>query len=223
VNIRAHHAFLVTLIKSVMNGNRVAQSLFESAEFRAAITHLAEKYSAEAREMLDGPEVRDERGATDLGPRDLLHMIVAGTPAAKRSIADIRIWLKGSEQIAICDPCIMHPKKSALFSSDDDYINYVKRLLPKSARSVDFFGTGFTRRIKTRMLRETKHGRQVRFFDTNLIHDRYIVRDRAHGRMLGTSLGGFGDKIFTMLDLPTEDTKALTIYFDKIRRDLGAS
>lgn len=223
MDVNAHHSFLVLLIKGVLDGDSAARTLFESADFREMIRQLADRYQRDAQAQLDRPGKHHIEAPTKLDPDDLMRLIVAGKSAAKDALKDIRKWLKGAERIAICDPYIMHPKTAALFKSDDDYIGYINRLLPKSAHSVDFFGNGFTGRIRKALLHEVKEGRQVRFYDTNSIHDRYIIRDRNDGRMLGTSLGGFGNKIFTILDLPATDTKTLVTYLDKLRRKQPAN
>jgi hypothetical protein len=68
---------------------------------------------------------------------------------------------------------------------------------------------GYTRQIKTAIRRKLKEGRTLEIFDTQPVHDRYIFKNNVDGRMLGTSFGGFGNKIFTILPLPREDPQKL--------------
>src|SRR5262249_51576926 len=71
-----------------------------------------------------------------------------------------------------------------------------------------------TANIKKAVRRRLKEGRQLEIYDTNMIHDRYIIKDNTEGRMIGTSIGGFGAKVFTVLPLPYEDTiKLLSILY----------
>jgi hypothetical protein len=218
MDIKAHHSYLVLLLKAVWDGEPLARRIFESADFKAATRHWAGQYEKEVQQQLCELEHADNEISDEKDPGDVLEFIVEGKEAAKNAMAEIRRWLKGSRHIVICDPYIMHPKKSPLFKSDEDYVRYVRNLIPKTARKVDFFGNGFTQRVKSRMLREVSCGPEIRFYDTKTIHDRYIIRDRKFGRMIGTSLGGFGNKLFTVLDLPPRDTTALLAYLDKIRR-----
>jgi hypothetical protein len=81
--------------------------------------------------------------------------------------------------------------------------------LPPTARFVKLFSLGFTAKIKKDLYAALKEGREVKLFTTPHIHDRYIIRDNSEGRMIGTSFGGFGNKIFTVLPLPAEDVRHL--------------
>ena len=100
-------------------------------------------------------------------------------------------------------------KRTPLFHSTDEYVNFVCGLIPRTARHVKFFGNGHTSKIKSALRCRLKEGRQLDMFSTDLIHDRYIIKDNTEGRMIGTSFGGFGNKIFTVLPLPREDTAKL--------------
>jgi hypothetical protein len=51
---------------------------------------------------------------------------------------------------------------------------------------VKLFGCGFTLKIKSLLLKHVKDGRHVQVFDTNAIHDRYVIRDDQDACMLGT-------------------------------------
>ena len=103
---------------------------------------------------------------------------------------------------------------------DNGYADFVVQLLPASAKRVKLFGCGFTTKIKTLLLRRLKEGRMVQCFDTNEIHDRYVIRDDQDGRMLGTSFGGLGSKISTVLPLPPDDTVVLLYNLAKIERQM---
>jgi hypothetical protein len=43
----------------------------------------------------------------------------------------------------------------------------------------------------------------------SLSQNSFITKDNLEGRMIGTSFGGFGAKVFTVLPLPREDTVKL--------------
>ena len=46
-------------------------------------------------------------------------------------------------------------------------------------------------------------------FSSADIHDRFIIKNSLHGKMIGASMQGFGGKIFAMLDIPSEDLPPL--------------
>ena len=68
------------------------------------------------------------------------------------------------------------------------------------------------------MKAKLKEGRNVTIYDTNLIHDRYILKNNSEGKMIGTSFGGIGNKVFTVLDLPREDVTTLKRYLHQIEQ-----
>jgi hypothetical protein len=140
--------------------------------------------------------------------RSYSQLIVAGGEEAKQAIRDLTRWLKDAQVVAICDPYIFHfepPKKKLrepIFRSEDDYVDFIAGLVPATTRHVKLCGAGYTKKIKSALKRKLKEGRTLDIFDTFHIHDRYVIKNYSEGRMLGTSFGGFHNKIFTMLPLP---------------------
>jgi hypothetical protein len=160
-------------------------------------------------------------------PDLVMQLIVAGEDEALDAARDLKRWLRDAQVVAICDPYIMHfslgPKRksSTLFKSTDDYVQFISNLLPATARHVKLYGNGYTGKIKTAIRRKLKAGRTLDFFYTNDIHDRYIIKNNAEGRMLGTSFGGFVSKIFTILPLPREDTQRILAFLRLIELKLS--
>jgi hypothetical protein len=166
---------------------------------------------------------RHESGA-DWRIKDKAALIVAGQKEAKEAAKDLKKWLRNCEKLTICDPYILHFSvpgrgKVTVFQSIDEYVDFVSDLVPASARHLKLFGCGYTKKIKTALLKKLKKGRAMDFCNTKLVHDRYLIKDNIDGRMIGTSFGGFGYRIFTILPLPREDTQKLLRFLTIIERD----
>jgi hypothetical protein len=161
---------------------------------------------------------RDEIFKSDDVPRDALELIVAGSQEAEQATKDLKRWLKDAQIISICDPYIFHfnpskkKKREPVFKSADDYVEFIANLIPATARHVKLYGAGYTKAIRTALKRKLKEGRTLDIFDTFHIHDRYVIKDYSEGRMLGTSFGGFHNKIFTILPLPREDVQRILTF-----------
>jgi hypothetical protein len=157
----------------------------------------------------------------------LIHVVVANTPeAAGRAIKDIKIWLRNADEIDICDPYIMSPPKSGFYDSDENYINRVISLIPPESKRINLYGNyASLRRIQQPMTQKMRRGRpnrQFNYFYTDTIHDRYIIKDKRWGKMIGTSFGGIGNKFFTILDLPAEDVQSICGELERIRETGGS-
>jgi len=112
-------------------------------------------------------------------------------------------------KITIVDPYLLHFGKALLYATPHDYVMEVCDLIPESAKKMRLFGTGYTSEIEAKFLGELRSGREVKFVDTTRIHDRIILRDDATAKMIGTSFGGFGRKLFAVLDFPPSDISDL--------------
>jgi|SRR5690554_1582356 len=121
-------------------------------------------------------------------------------------------WLKGCEDITIVDPYFFSfggPNK--VFRTLGNYTNWLENeLIPSSAQQLTIFHlpgpngkviNSFKGFCKRKNIKLAHHS-------TNEIHDRVIIKNGEVGRALGTSFGGFGNKIAFMLDLPDEDLHA---------------
>lgn len=211
---------VILLLKHHFLGNPHATVLFESAEWRQAIFFKA----SQIEDSISGnplPVAKDSSDSPD-GNYDQMppiQMLVAGHSGAREALKDIKEWLRGAEKISICDPYIMHRPKSGLYKSDEDYVSYISSLIPETVKSIKFYGQGFTSEVKSKLLMSLKEGRNILFFSTPEIHDRYIIKDLDECRIIGTSFGGMGNKIFTVLPLPNEDLATLKKYLRQIEKN----
>lgn len=197
-----------------------AVAIFESAEWRRTILFKAKQIEKELnKDTFPRLGLRDDLTDDSDSQMPPLEMLVAGRSGARLALKDIRGWLRGAQMITICDPYIMYGSKSGLYASDDAYVTFLSSLIPKSAKVIKVFGSGFKAHVKRKLLTSLKEGRTVTFFDTTEIHDRYIIKDLSEGRMIGTSFGGMGNKIFTVLPLPEEDLEVLKKYLKRIEQN----
>jgi len=170
---------------------------------------------------------REEIFKTNDVREDAWQLIVAGGKEAEQAVKDLKGWLQDAQAIAICDPYIFHfklPKKQPkhpLFLSADEYVDFVANLIPRTARHVKLYGMGYTKTIQAALKSKLEINRTLNIFDTPFIHDRYVIKDYSEGRMLGTSFGGFHNKIFTILPLPREDVERILSFLRLIEAQVS--
>ncbi|MBB3302844.1 hypothetical protein FHT72_006825 [Rhizobium sp. BK077] len=179
--------------------------ILTSREFEATLVFLCERLKAYA-------------SRTDTAPPDgnYIHMIVrAGAEEAVDGLAHLRNWLRGAQDVIICDPYLLKFSRSDLYQSVEDYAQALAKLIPASAKQLDLYTNSYQSAVRPVVLNALKEGRNVRHFSTNLLHDRFVLKDGSEGKMIGTSFSGFGRKFFGMLDLEPTDVAA-------VRRELFA-
>jgi len=117
----------------------------------------------------------------------------------------------------------MHAPQSKFFNSEDEYVNYLASLIPERSQKVNFYGNGFTGTIRTKLVRQVREGRnRVEFFSTNEIHDRFLIKDKRYGKMIGASFGGIGHKLFLILEIPPNDVRDICVELRRIRNSQGS-
>ncbi len=131
-------------------------------------------------------------------------------------------WLKGAENLIICDPYFFSfgkPKK--YFKKQDNYIKFQQELIPNNLKNLDIFHfEGANRKIFNQFSKFCKDRKiKLRNYPTGLIHDRVLIKNNNNNtaKMLGTSFGGLGNKISFFVDLPNSDVKFFKKELHKIR------
>lgn len=175
-------------------------SLLTSREFEATLVHLCERLRA----------TPGNRAAVSDGERPWMELIVRGNPTdASDGMNQLRSWLKGAEKVMVCDPYLLQFKATEMYPSVESYARAFVGLFPPSAKRIDLYTNSYNSRVRPAVLRPLKEGRNVRHFSSDSLHDRFIIKNRLEGKILGTSFGGFGCKFFAMLDLPADDVSAV--------------
>lgn len=143
-------------------------------------------------------------------PNDAIHLIVSGTVDAGRDgLRHLRKWLAGANEVVICDPYFLQFRPTSLFPDLRSYADGLAGLFPATVKSIDLYTNSYAKVVRPTVLRALKAGRSVRHFSSPDLHDRFVIKDRVDGMLLGTSFGGFGNKFFALLDLPRNDVAAL--------------
>ncbi|MBO6727990.1 MULTISPECIES: hypothetical protein [Hyphomicrobiales] len=182
-------------------------SLLVSREFEATLLHYCECLRAEM----------DEATSPYPTPRVPIELIVkASAQDARDGLDDLRHWLRGAEEVIVCDPYFLHFKPTGMFPDIESYSDALVRLFPKTAIRVDLYTNSYQRTVRPAVLRALKEGRSVRHYMSSDLHDRFVIKDRSEGKSIGTSFGGFGRKFFAMTDLSPVDVASVMSELKKL-------
>jgi hypothetical protein len=187
----------VTLWQSLLEQGEVTHSLFNTAEYKAALSFLNERLENEIKGHVEN---------SAQGEEIFLHLIVeANSASAKEGLSELRKWLNGAKKIIICDPYFLQFQPSKFYGSIEVYANEMEKIIPSSVSDIDIFSNSYRSLVRKSVFKRLKLGRKVRHFSSHEIHDRFVIKDGKEGKLIGTSFGGFGRKFFAMVDLPPSD------------------
>ncbi|WP_160964435.1 MULTISPECIES: hypothetical protein [unclassified Xanthomonas] len=181
-------------------------------ELESQITSLRDELRQGAREPVRCAYSED-RGS-------YLHMLT-GLPGG---IAQDQKYIKkkshSNEWMIITDPYFLQwdgPNKA--FPSEKAYTEFIIDFIPISLKKLELFVLpGPNKRIFKKFNdRIRSRGTLVSYWQTTEIHDRTIIRDNNTGTLLGTSFGGYGNKLSFVLDIPDRDLEAFMSQLDRIR------
>ena len=185
-------------LAQIRSGMPPAPSLLMSREWEAVLLLLCQRLRAEG-----------EEGSAQMPPDEELvtiQLIVAANLGdARDGLHTLRQWLKGSDEVILCDPYLLQFTPSDMFPDVETYAEAIAGLFPKSAKKIDLYTNSYSKKVRPAVLQHLKEGRNVRHFSSDQLHDRFLLRNRSAGKVLGTSLGGFGRKFFAVVDLVPAD------------------
>lgn len=185
-------------LAQIRSGHPPAPSLLMSREWEAALVTLCDRLRAEGEGGSAWMVSNDELVTIQL-------IVAADLGEAKNGLSVLRNWLKGAEEVILCDPYLLQFHPTRLFPDVETYAEAIADLFPKSAKKVDLYTNSYSQKVRPAVLQRLKEGRNVRHFSSNHLHDRFLIRDQSAGKVLGTSLGGFGRKFFAVVDLDPAD------------------
>jgi len=185
-------------LAQIRSGLPPAPSLLMSREWEFALISLCERLRADGEGAAAQTPTEDELVTIQL-------IVAANLGDARDGLHTLRHWLKGSEEVILCDPYLLQFSPSAMFPDVDAYAKAIADLFPKSAKKVDLYTNSYSQMVRPAVLQRLKEGRNVRHFSSDQLHDRFLLRNRSQGKVLGTSLGGFGRKFFAVVDLDPAD------------------
>ncbi|MBL0475243.1 hypothetical protein [Aeromonas veronii] len=128
--------------------------------------------------------------------------------------------LHGAEKLTIADPYFFSwsgPNK--IFEKEIEYTEFILQLAPQTVQDLEIFHLpGPNSRIFhkfDKMIRSRKV--KPRYVETNEIHDRVFIKDDCDAVLLGTSLGGYGNKLAFILPIPGEDLAVFSRELERIK------
>lgn len=190
-------------LAQIRSGLPPAPSLLMSREWEFALMSLCERLRADGKGAGAQTPTKDELVTIQL-------IVAANLGDARDGLHTLRHWLKGSEEVILCDPYLLQFTPSAMFPDVDAYAEAIADLFPKSAKKVDLYTNSYSQKVRPAVLQRLKVGRNVRHFSSDQLHDRFLLKNLSEGGVLGTSLGGFGRKFFAVVDLdPTDVTEVV--------------
>lgn len=190
-------------LAQIRSGLPAPPSLLMSREWEAALMSLCERLRREGEGS--GRQARpDDELVT------IQFIVAANVGDARDGLQTLRRWLKGSEEVILCDPYLLQFTPSAMFPDVEAYAEAIASLFSKSAKKVDLYTNSYSKRVRPAVLQRLKEGRNVRHFSSDQLHDRFLLKNLSEGKVLGTSLGGFGRRFFAVVDLaPTDVTEVV--------------
>jgi len=141
----------------------------------------------------------------------VIHLITGIEGRLKEERKHISSWLVGAENLTVVDPYFFSfggPNK--VFRTQAAYLDALFDLLPKSLKTLEVFHLPGPNRKIYDSFRDHCHRRQIHMknWETTEVHDRVLIKSESEAKALGTSFGGYGNKIAFVLDLPQADLES---------------
>ena len=125
-----------------------------------------------------------------------------------------------NEWMIITDPYFLQwsgPNKA--FRTEKEYTEFIINFIPNDLKKLELFILPDpNRRIFKKFNDQIKsRGTQISYWETIEIHDRTIIRDNNTGTLMGTSFGGYSNKLSFVLDIPNNDLTRFLAELQRIR------
>ncbi len=134
----------------------------------------------------------------------------------------IKNWIKFKvKELVIVDPFFFsfdEAKPPKGIRNLDEYVNNVCDYIPKSLKKISIY-SNLTPPIKVvNKFIEVLSKKDVELvrFESNEIHDRFIIKNKKSAKIMGTSFTGLGLKLSIFVDLPDDDLKDLLEFLESI-------
>lgn len=135
----------------------------------------------------------------------------------------ITTWLAGASRLTIVDPYFFSfsgPNK--VFRTQAQYVEWLLEFIPKHTEQIEVFHLpGPNRRIYSAVATHCKKKNiSLKTWETTEIHDRVLIRNDEEAKAVGTSFGGYGNKIAFVLDVPNEDLRMFRRELHRIKAEV---
>lgn len=136
----------------------------------------------------------------------------------------IKNWIKNKvKELTIVDPFFFsfdESKPPKNIRNLDEYVNGVCDYIPNSLEKISVYSNG-TPPIKVvdkfiEVL--SKKSIELIRFESNEIHDRFIIKNKKSAKIMGTSFTGLGLKLSIFVDLPDDDLQDLLEFLEPIQK-----
>ena len=112
-----------------------------------------------------------------------------------------------------------------VFESEQKYIDFIVNFIPLNLKKLEIFALpGPHKRVFKKFNDAVKsRGTHVNYWGTSEIHDRVIIRDNNTATLMGTSFGGYANKLSFVLDIPPKDLEQFMGELERIRNSSAAN
>lgn len=157
------------------------------------------------------------------GDSNTLHAVIAETldkstkEARNEGLKEIRDFTRGAESLVIIDPYMYggEASKSRVYIDEFAKVSRIKAGHMKRIHIIYSSEHGKTKRIIDGIKDLAgEYDCILTDYDTKEIHDRVWIADRRRAIVVGTSLGGIGNRLSFILELPKYDLSALIEYLN---------
>lgn len=199
------------LLEAVENSEIDLSQLRPWLRYWALNAPLSEEISARLNrieERLSSVGYRHCALAEGKNANSYMHLITGVEGRHREERKSITSWLSGTGTLTIVDPYFfLFAKENKIFRTQEKYVEWLLDLFPKGLERLDVFHLPSpNRRIVASITQHCKMKRiSLGKWETTEIHDRVLIKDGIEAKAIGTSFGGFGNKIAFVLDLPKED------------------
>ncbi len=191
------------------------RDFFQFRELQEQISQLSEQIK----------ELSNKRTICTLSEKSYEHdgvlKLLTGLPnKSKQEKKYLDKQLNGAETLTIADPYFFSwtgPNK--IFDKESKYTDFILQLIPPTVQKLEIFylhGPNsrifhkFDKMIKSRKIK-------TQYVETNEIHDRVFIKNETDAVLLGTSLGGYRNKLAFILQIPDEDLSAFSKELERIK------
>jgi hypothetical protein len=149
-----------------------------------------------------------------------LHMVTGISGEIDRDKKYLKKKAHSTDWMIITDPYFLQwdgPNKA--FETEKAYTEFIIDFIPRDLKKLEvFILPGPNRRIFKKFNdRIRSRGTLVSYWETTEIHDRTIIRDNFTGTLMGTSFGGYSNKLSFVLDIPEKDLERFMSELERIR------
>lgn len=105
------------------------------------------------------------------------------------------------------------------FSSERVYTDFIIDFIPRDLKKLELFILPSPNKRIFKKFNDSirSRGTSVSYWQTTEIHDRTIIRDNNTATLLGTSFGGYGNKLSFVLDIPSKDLEMFMTQLERIK------